>query len=248
MSECYLAEAADSRQLGPAGSLIPVCCRCLYCFSPCRQELRQMRASRDDGANFLLTCLADVRQQMLAEQGHAALAAAAPSTAGLAACGSQPAQLAQQQKPLEGGCSAVAEAAADRLESSSSMARGGAAKLLLADLAPQQRLAALQLLLEQLAVDWRDREGLVLPAAAPPGLPHPEAAAVGGDAVSPSAANSSGGGAYSPRCCVRASSTVASSCSTAPRTASRCTKSELMEMLLSEVGCAGGAAGHGEGT
>ena len=87
----------------------------------CRAELGQLQAGRDDAANFLLQCLADSRQEALAEQGHAALAAAASG------------RVSERQ--------------------------------LLAGMPSVQREAVLRRLLQQLGINWQEREGLVLPAS-----------------------------------------------------------------------------------
>ena len=121
------------------------------CGNVCRAELGKLQEGRDDAANFLLQCMADARQEVLAEQGHAALAAAASGG------------LSERQLHITASAGPPPQ------------------QLLLAGLPKAQREAVLRRLLRQLGIDWQEREGLVLPASgSPSGCFTRRAAEVGG--------------------------------------------------------------------
>lgn len=176
--------------------------------------MQRLQAERGDGANFLLACLADVRQELLAQQGHAELAQMSPPAEHGAA--------AQEAHAGGPGCAAPARAAA------------------LAELPQAQREAVLLRLLERLGVDWRAREGLVLPSSGSRRSLQPGAAAAAAPAagavqgstesvVAAAPACGSRGGVSNRGGCVRSSSTLSAG---ARSTAS---KSELLELVMSPV-------------
>ena len=185
---------------------------------PRRREMQRQQAERGDGANFLLACLADVRQELLAHQGRA--------------------ELAQLPPPARSG------AAADQGDADGPGSPGSAAPApplaALGELPQAQREAALLRLLEQLGVDWQAREGLLLPSSgsrrpaqpdAAPAAPAPVAGAAEGSATAAGAAPACGspGPASSRGGCVRSSSTRSAGAR------SMCSKSELLELVMSPV-------------
>lgn len=154
----------------------PFACHCLIrlaalplpadCPAPCRQEVRELRATHNDAAGFLLQCFIEARQGLLTEQGHATLAAAASPTASQPDLQQQQQQYsnsfaAPQESLLAGGLSAVAA-------SSPAVGQQGKAPpqvpLQLGQLSLQQRDALLQHMLDKLGAEWQEKEGLVLPA------------------------------------------------------------------------------------
>lgn len=122
-----------------------------------KQELRQLRASHSDGAAFLLQCLAEARQEVLADRSRAALAAASPSSLLEA-----PVAASCPEEPRErlGGCASSAEQGLNDA--------AGPRVLQLTALLPGEREALLQRLLDRLGGDWQGCEGLVLPASGSP--------------------------------------------------------------------------------
>lgn len=223
-----------------------------------RAELRQLRAAHEDAAAFLLACLADVRQELAAEAGRASLAAAGGGPLVASGSAQQPKGQVRPLPPVEpqGNGEGAADGAASTGTSTSGASSGSHSAeqlpLVLADLPLGDRQAALQLLLERLGVEWQEQEGLVLPStststasaccvASP--RPAPAASPRPGGPCSPGAGAAAAaiGRPHSAVAraasgiCVRTGSGASSAGSGAPRTASRCTRSELMEMLQSEV-------------
>ncbi|KAL4457431.1 hypothetical protein ABPG75_012296 [Micractinium tetrahymenae] len=121
-----------------------------------QQELRQVRASHGDAASFVLQCLAEARQEVLADQGRTALAAAASAVSLMAEPTCSP---GEQQEPLGSGASFAGQGPIEA---------GERTQVQLAALPPAHREAVLQRLLDRLGVDWQEREGLVLPASGSP--------------------------------------------------------------------------------
>ena len=101
-----------------------------------RNECRELRASYGDAAAFLATCITDARQRLLAQGGGG---------------DRQPGGQAGGQRP-------------DPSASAASGA-GGAQRLALHELPLSQREVLLRGLLEQLHVQWEDKEGLILRAS-----------------------------------------------------------------------------------
>ena len=126
----------------------------------CRRELKQVKAGQSDAAGFLLKCLADVRQELLAGRERTVLVAAA------AVKGSPTQQQQQQQACSEDGRAGEASPAA--AVAAAAAAEASAAPLLLAELSVQQRQATLHRLLQLVRPDWQDSEGLVLHSSSSP--------------------------------------------------------------------------------
>ncbi len=138
----------------------------------CRQELRQKQVSHGDAASLLLQCLAEARQDALADQGRAALAAASSAVslrAALAAASSaaslraEPAGAFSPEESLEPAAGSTSFAVRRPVETNRPQA-----PLQLAAMRPGDRQALLQRLLDRLGVDWQGCEGLALPASSSP--------------------------------------------------------------------------------
>ncbi len=193
------------------------------CPTPCRREMQRLQAERGDSAAFLLACLGDVRQQLLAQQGRAELGAIAEHVQ----------QWEEEAEEAAAGCpGSPATCGGSRAAPAQHMAQ-------LAQLPQQQREAVLLRLLEQLGVDWRAREGLLLPAtssSSSSGAAMSGAAAPAAERGSPSklaqavAANGKPGAAPSRPACLRSTSSVLSTGSKGA-----CSRSELLELVQSEV-------------
>lgn len=208
---------------------------------PCRRELQQVQASRTAAADFLLACLADVQQELLAQEGHAELMAAALPAGLLPATGSS--GLGDEQP----GGLAPAAVDASRCSAGGSGDEGSSPskppRLLLGQLTMRQREAALEQLLRRLQVDWRQEEGLLLPSTSGSLSSRSHA----GDAcpASPTTASPppcAGAKPRSPGACAAAGAKASRPGSTSARAASApsgaascCTKSELMELVMSDV-------------
>lgn len=210
----------------------------------CRLEMQRTKDEREDGAAFLLACLEDARQERLSQQGRAELASlpplrgtAAPAS-GLSAIAEQPQQV-EDSRPSEGSTG--------QPNSSGRGSRDATQSVQLAELPPQQREAVLSRLLEQL-VDWGAREGLLLPATSgscPPGLNGPNAVAPAAaqgmrckPVVAAVATGGSPGAAPSKAACLRSSSSSALSSGSK----GVCSRSELLELVLSDVRPWGGGS------
>lgn len=217
-------------------------------FAPplCRWEVQRVREEREDSAAFLLACLADARQELLAQQGRAELAGlsppagtgtTAPGLGAIAERAQQDEESGSGEGDLLGGSASLCNSAAG------SRTAPEPAAVQLAELPPQQRQAVLLRLLERLGVDWRAREGLLLPAtsgswpAGPGAAGAAVAAAVEQGAVTkPLPAGGSTGAAPSRGACLRSSSGVRSTgrvLSSGSKGA--CSRSELLELVLSDV-------------
>lgn len=170
-----------------------------------RQELQHAQAAADDGTAFLLACLADARQELMAQQGRDALAG------------------------LGGGPRSSPQ---ERTEAAHQPAEQGSRpqQLRLQVLSLAQREAVLQRLLDRLHVDWSEREGLVLPTSGAPRSRSPGAspAAAGQEGGAASPAPVGGCGSASQGCAVQA-------CRSASATKGSPSKSELLELVQSEV-------------
>ncbi|KAI7843861.1 hypothetical protein COHA_002412 [Chlorella ohadii] len=187
------------------------------------REMQRLQAERGDSAAFLLACLGDVRQQLLAQQGRAELGAIAEHVQ----------QWEEEAEEAAAGCpGSPATCGGSRAAPAQHMAQ-------LAQLPQQQREAVLLRLLEQLGVDWRAREGLLLPAtssSSSSGAAMSGAAAPAAERGSPSklaqavAANGKPGAAPSRPACLRSTSSVLSTGSKGA-----CSRSELLELVQSEV-------------
>ena len=146
-----------------------------------------------------MQCLSDAKQDLLGEQGRAALAAAAPE-------GLMEQLAAAPGSPPVGACTGQSAAVPPAARRCASPQPGGspaaaapapATTPLLAELPPPARQELLQRLLDRLGVDWQEQQGLVLPASGSPSAAsslfswrgaasprsHRSAAAVCGDAL-----------------------------------------------------------------
>jgi hypothetical protein len=126
-----------------------------------KQEVKQLKASHSDAANFLLLCLADVRQDM--QTGRAV------QQAGKLAVQQQQQPIMQQQQQQECGgieempCADGSPSAVTAPEAEPSVGHGQPA-VLLAELSLQQRQAVLAKLLRTVrGGEWLEGEGVTLP-------------------------------------------------------------------------------------
>lgn len=179
-----------------------------------------MKDEREGGAAFLLACLEDARQELLSHQGRVELAGL-PPLRGTAAPASGLSAIAEQPQRVED--SRLREGSTGPPDSSGRGSRDATQSVQLAELPPQQRETMLLRLLERLGVDWEAREGLLVRSK-----PVPAAVAIVG----------SPGTAPSKAACLRSSSSSALSSGSK----GVCSRSELLELVLSDVRPWGGGS------
>lgn len=210
--------------------LIPSPPRCCRCSHGRRQELQQLRTGRDAAASFLLQCLAEARQEALADRGRAALTAAV-SAASLLAEPAAAASKQEQQERLGGSRAATCPGQGD------GAAEGQCVLLRLTALPPALREALLQQLLNLLGVAWQEQEGLALPSSG-----SPSTCSLSGLGGSPSWRT----GLLPASCSLQSPSPIASGCCVAGPGGSP--SEVLMQQLRSEVRPWGASSGGGAAT